>query len=111
MTKARAPHAASPDELSESARAVVHDAGDPRIDAHLRALGLADDPVALPVAPTPAPVQRDDTPGIEALRARVLELEAAVAASARRARWLAVAAVIAIVTAAALAVLLIGQVA
>ena len=107
MTKARAAQSASPDELSESARAIVHDAGDPRIGAHLRALGLADDPVE-PAAATPA-TEPTVPPEVEVLRGRLAEVEVQLAASSRRVRVLVAALAVALVAAATLAVLFIGQ--
>jgi hypothetical protein len=96
-------------DLSEAARAAVRDAGDPRIDAHLRALGLAPDPApASPTEPAPAP-SAEATAGVTAEAApedlrrvpgptasgelaglldRVAGLERDLAASERRVRWL-----------------------
>ena len=96
-----------PGRARESARAIVHDAGDPRIDAHLRALGLAPDP-AESAAATP-PAKPTVSPEVEALRARLADLEGALAASSRRFRWLVAALAAALVIAATLAVLLVGQ--
>jgi hypothetical protein len=57
MTKARGDLPDTSADLSEAARAVVRDAGDPRTDAYLAALGLVDSPAppAVPVAAEPAP--------------------------------------------------------
>jgi len=59
-------------ELSAAARAVVHDAGDPRIDAHLAALGLGPDPA--PATSRRAHAAADDAE-VVALRDRVAALE------------------------------------
>src|SRR6188472_4368603 len=58
-------------ELSAAARAVVHDAGDPRIDAHLAALGLGPDPA--PATSRRAHAAADDE--LTVLRDRVAALE------------------------------------
>ena len=107
MTKAHVDQSATTDDLSEAARAVVRDAGDPRIDAHLRALGLGPDPVD----PTPeaAPAAPSESPELMTLRTRVVELEAALAASGGRVRMLTRALVAALLGAALLAVLFIGR--
>ena len=74
MAKTTSSRPAQPDadaELSEAARAVVHDAGDPRIDAHLAALGLGPDP-----APTGARTARGAAEAdLAALRERIAALE------------------------------------
>lgn len=88
MTKARR---AEPDEaavdLSAAARAVVRDPGDPRIDAHLAALGLADD-----APPAPARRAAEDRAAAEmtALQARIDVLEADLRAAHAQARTLAI---------------------
>ncbi|HEX5827808.1 MAG TPA: hypothetical protein VFY23_09830 [Candidatus Limnocylindrales bacterium] len=95
MTKPRAAQADPTPDLSEAARAVVRDPGDPRTDAFLAALGLGDEPTPAPGRPGTVP-----TPGTEelvALRARAGELEAALAAASARARRLGVALGIALV--------------
>ena len=107
MTKARADQSANPADLSESARAVVHDAGDPRIDAHLRALGLAPDPGK--PGPEAAPAAPAVSPELMALHARVVELEVALAAAGRRARGLTAALAVALVILVLLAVLVVGR--
>ena len=106
MTKARVDQPATADDLSEAARAVVRDAGDPRIDAHLRALGLAPDPTDAP-SETARP-EAAESPDLVVLRARVAELETALAASAGRVRWLVAALAVALVALAVLAVLLLA---
>jgi hypothetical protein len=112
MTKARTAQSPSQDELAESARAIVHDTGDPRIDAHLRALGLADDPVepvvATPAVATPA-TEPTMSPEVEVLRGRLAELEVQLAASSQRVRVLVAALAVALVAAATFAVLFFGQ--
>ena len=110
MTNARTDQPDAATDLSEAARAVVRDAGDPRIDAHLRALGLsleADDPPAqsLPVEPAATP----DPGELAGLRARVTELEAALASSVGRVRVLAGALVAALLGIVVLAVLLVAR--
>lgn len=75
--------------LSDAARAVVRDAGDPRIDAHLKALGLSPDE-----AP-PGPPQRE----AEATADLAAQLAAALASletERRRVRALVVALVVAV---------------
>ena len=92
MTKARTDQPDASTDLSEAARAVVRDAGDPRIDAHLRALGLAMDedgaPVQVAEAAPLVPVMAPEPAAAVELRGRVTELEAALAASASRVRLL-----------------------
>jgi len=125
MTKARADQADPAAELSEAARAVVRDAGDPRIDAHLRALGLTMDdaeppgaeapaaeelPAELPAAraesqPAVVPVGRSS---IE-LEQRVSELELALASARQRLTWVTALLVATIVVAVVLAALLLVQ--
>lgn len=104
MTNDRADPSPKSDDLSQSARAVVHDAGDPRIDAHLRALGLAPEPDEPAMEATRAEPAR--SPELVALSTRVAELDAALAASRRRARQLAVALGVAVVAVVILALLL-----
>ena len=125
MTKARGDLPDTNADLSEAARAVVRDAGDPRTDAYLAALGLVDGPAPeaatsplppadLVPAPTPAqeaeqlsfamgaiepaaPAPSTDDAEVATLRARVAELEGALAASAGRTRILAVAVAVALI--------------
>lgn len=85
MTKARGDQPDRSEDLSEAARAVVRDAGDPRIDAHLAALGLGPDPAPEAPASRPVqPVQAAPDPELAALRLQVAELEAALATARRR---------------------------
>ena len=107
MTKARDDQTATAEDLSESARAVVRDAGDPRIDAHLRALGLAPEPAD--ATTTTSAAEPADAPDLAVLRSRVLDLEASLAASQRRARSLTAALGGALVIAVILAVLLVSR--
>jgi hypothetical protein len=75
------------DELSQAARAVVRDPGDPRIDAHLAALGLADagDRSAPGTRGRPDPTAAAE---VAELRARISQLEGQLQAAAARARAL-----------------------
>ena len=96
MTKARGEELATTADLSDAARAVVRDAGDPRIDAHLAALGLLPDapaPLNAPTATTPA--EAPELPELTALRATVVELQTALATAGRQVRWLTGALVVA----------------
>ena len=74
-------------ELSEAARAVVRDQGDPRIDVHLAALGLGADPA-------PASTRGANAASTEAeltgLRDRVGALERELAAARSRSQVLTV---------------------
>lgn len=88
MTKAASDRADSNNELSEAARAVVRDQGDPRIDAHLAALGLAPDSEA---APGRSGTRRARAGDIAVLQQRVAELEAALEGANRRVRLTSVA--------------------
>jgi hypothetical protein len=108
MTKTRRSDPGPADvDLSGAARAVVRDAGDPRIDAHLAALGLGD------VGPTAGGRRARDasTPAAETaeLRGRVSELEARLTASERRARQLMVVVSGAAITIAVLLVLVVAR--
>ena len=92
MTKERRPEAddASVD-LTEAARAVVRDPGDPRIDAHLAALGLG---IEADGGPPQRPRARGSAAAAEELaelRSRVAELEAQVEASRMRVQALSLA--------------------
>ena len=135
MTKARGDLPDTNADLSEAARAVVRDAGDPRTDAYLTALGLVDAPApdaepavaetALPVetpppvaAPVVAPVAAEQLalpvapasdPEVATLRARVADLEAQLAAAASRARMLGVALAIAVVAVVVLVALVVSR--
>ena len=110
MTKARTDQTDTSADLSEAARAVVRDAGDPRIDAHLRALGLAMDEADTPdrVAEL-VPVMAPEDPETVRLRSKVVELEAALATSGRNVRILAAALVAAVVAGVLLALLLVAR--
>jgi hypothetical protein len=74
-------------ELSEAARAVVRDQGDPRIDVHLAALGLGADP-------SPAPGRSANSAATDAqltaLRDRVAALEGELAGARSRSQVLSV---------------------
>ena len=72
-------------ELSAAARAVVHDAGDPRIDAHLAALGLGPDPA--PATSRRVHAAADDE--LTVLRDRVAALERELATTITRSNVLA----------------------
>ena len=91
-------------DLSEAARAVVHDAGDPRIDAHLAALGLGPDPG--PTSTRKAKSAVDDAQ-LTALRDRVLALERELASTITRANVLAALLALAILVIAVLVALLV----
>ena len=84
VSKARNDQPDASTELSEAARAVVRDQGDPRIDAHLAALGLAPDSEP-PAARQGGSRTRGDA---AAMRARVDELQAELAGTRRRMRLL-----------------------
>ena len=89
MAKSTSSRAAQPPtdaELSEAARAVVHDAGDPRIDAHLAALGLGPDPAP---TSTRGPKAAAADAELQALRDRVAELERELATTITRSNVLA----------------------
>lgn len=75
----------APVDLSEAARAVVRDPGDPRIDAHLAALGLGQAD-----APTSGARGRGDATATEVpeLRERIAELEGQLHAARARVRSL-----------------------
>jgi hypothetical protein len=105
MTRSRPAQSQSEADLSEAARAVVHDEGDPRIDAHLAALGLGPGPApALTRRGEPAP----DPAELQALRDRVAALELEVGSLHSRTRRLATAVVLAVVAVAALVILLLA---
>src|SRR6187200_2862054 len=87
MARPTNPGTAQPEpdaELSAAARAVVHDQGDPRIDAHLAALGLGADP-----APTRVAGAAAGDAELDALRASVAALERELATTITRANVLA----------------------
>ena len=86
-TTSRSPQTHAEAELSEAARAVVRDQGDPRIDVHLAALGLGADP-----APAPAWVANAAATEAELsrLRDRVGGLERELRAARSRNQVLAV---------------------
>ena len=87
-------------ELSEAARAVVRDQGDPRIDVHLAALGLGADP---PPASTRGANAAATEAELTALRDRIAALELQLAGARGRVRLLA-----GILGIAAVAILLLG---
>jgi hypothetical protein len=89
MTKPRADQADPTPDLSEAARAVVRDPGDPRTDAFLAALGLGDDPKPAPGRPGAVATPEGDE--LVALRARAGELEAALRVASVRVRRLEIA--------------------
>ena len=78
----------TPAELSAAARAIVRDPGDPRIDAHLAALGLGED------SPPPAGARAPGHSGaaeLADLRRQVGELERELESGRARIRTLLVA--------------------
>jgi hypothetical protein len=89
-------------ELSEAARAVVRDQGDPRIDVHLAALGLGADP-----APTATRADKGAVLDAEiaTLRGRVADLERELAFAHDRTKMVSVLLGLAIVTVAVLVTL------
>lgn len=93
--KARSESEQAPADLTEAARAVVRDPGDPRIDAHLAALGLGQDDVPKaglrPRGDTAAAAQNSE------LRLRIGELEAQLEARRARLRSLAIMVIVALV--------------
>jgi hypothetical protein len=82
-------------ELSEAARAVVRDQGDPRIDVHLAALGLGADPA--PASPRGANLASAAEAELTGLRDRVGALERDLAAARSRSQVLAVLLALAVV--------------
>jgi len=89
MTKARRSDAEEPQvDLSGAARAVVRDPGDPRIDAHLAALGLTDE--ESPARRRRADSDRDAAAEVEQLSRRIGELEGQLRASRARIRVLTI---------------------
>jgi hypothetical protein len=89
MARPTNPGTAQPEpdaELSAAARAVVHDTGDPRIDAHLAALGLGPDPA--PTTSRRANAAADDGE-LRVLRDRVGALERELATTITRSNVLA----------------------
>jgi len=137
MSKARGDLPDSTADLSEAARAVVRDAGDPRTDAYLAALGLVDAPApaapqpavdepaaapepartpkaerlsfAMPAAEPAATTSPADAAELAALRSRIAELEASLTSAATRARALTIAVVILVIAVAALLVLQVAK--
>ena len=91
-------------ELSAAARAVVHDAGDPRIDAHLAALGLGPEPA--PATSRRAHAAADDGE-LTVLRDRVAALERELATTITRSNVLAALFAFAILVIVVLAALLV----
>ena len=78
----------TPAELSAAARATVRDPGDPRIDAHLAALGLAED------SPPPAGDRAPEQPGaaeVGDLERQIADLERELESGRARFRALVVA--------------------
>jgi hypothetical protein len=106
LTKTRDDQADRTAELSEAARAAVRDPGDPRIDAHIAALGLGPDPTP---SEQPSASLASEASGAEAkaLRERVAGLDASLGAARSRARVLAVALAIALAGDAILFLLLV----
>ena len=95
MTKTRDDQADRTAELSEAARAAVRDPGDPRIDAHLAALGLAPDSAPSPRQRAPVPAAVSDAE-LVALRDRVSGLESSLAGARSRVRVLGTALAVAL---------------
>jgi hypothetical protein len=91
-------------DLSEAARAVVHDAGDPRIDAHLAALGLGPDGGPTIARKAHGAVADGELAG---LRDRAAALERELATSITRANVLAALLALAILVIAVLVALLV----
>jgi hypothetical protein len=90
MTKARRPDVdEAPVDLSDAARAVVRDPGDPRIDAHLAALGLTEGDA--PGTRGRARAESPDRVEVAELRRRIGALEAQLEASRARTRGLTIA--------------------
>jgi hypothetical protein len=90
MTEGRRDDAARASaDLSAAARAVVRDPGDPRIDAHLAALGLADD--SAPPAGAQASGQSGAASEVAELRRQISELERELESGRMRFRGLVVA--------------------
>lgn len=90
-------------DLTEAARAVVRDPGDPRIDAHLAALGLGDER-----GPATGSRARGDSAAaaeVAELRGRVGELEGQLQASRARVETLLLG-----LAAAALAILVLSAI-
>jgi hypothetical protein len=83
-----ADRADTPADLSAAARAVVHDPGDPRIDAHLAALGLGDDTSP---ARSRARGQSEAASEVAELRRQIGELERELESGRARIRILAIA--------------------
>jgi hypothetical protein len=92
------------DDLSEAARAVVHDAGDPRIDAHLAAMGLGPDPVPTSTRRTQGGA---DAAELASLRDRVASLERELATTITRSNVLATLLALAILVIVVLVALLV----
>ena len=86
-TTSRSPQSHAEAELSEAARAVVRDQGDPRIDVHLAALGLGDDPAPAPTRGASAAATEAE---LTALRGRVDALEGELAGARSRGQVLSV---------------------
>ena len=106
MARPTNPGTAQPEpdaELSAAARAVVHDAGDPRIDAHLAALGLGPEPA--PATSRRAHAAADDE--LTVLRDRVAALERELATTITRSNVLAALFAFAILVIVVLAALLV----
>lgn len=66
--------------LSDAARAVVREPGDPRIDAHLAALGLGPDDES-PARPQPAAAEDEAAKRLAAANAQLADVSAQVAAA------------------------------
>ena len=86
-TTSRSPQTHAEAELSEAARAVVRDQGDPRIDVHLAALGLGADPAPPPTRAASAAASEAE---LSTLRDRIAGLERELGAARSRNQVLAV---------------------
>jgi hypothetical protein len=116
MTRTRDDQPETAADLSEAARAAVRDSGDPRIDAHLAALGLGPDPTpvmdeAPAPEPVPAPLVAPDPalPAADDIRDRLVSVEADLAATRRRTRVLGGVLAISLIANVVLALLLVSR--
>jgi hypothetical protein len=85
-TTNRSPQSHAEAELSEAARAVVRDQGDPRIDVHLAALGLGTDPTPMATRAAQAAASEAE---LTTLRDRIAGLERELAVVRGRRQLLA----------------------
>jgi hypothetical protein len=105
MTEERRDDPVAPSgDLSAAARAVVRDPGDPRIDAHLAALGLGDDN---PAAAGPRARGQSGAADVADLQRRIGDLERELESARARIRGLAIALSAAVVVIVILLVVLI----